>query len=153
MLISMATSSTGALLWSVAPPSPPPFFLFLPEKWYYHYEICNSASRVVGEGRGIKSYVQGFYDNCPWYSSDWWLWDVTLHPTNTHPTAHPTPISFQIQPWTLCLYWENETCGGGGSLISKGCKKRQFEKEKKTRSYFFKAFSMLFVLRGTEKKY
>lgn len=53
--------------------SPPPssFFLFLPQKqYYYHYEICNSASRQ-GEGKDIKRYVRGFYDNYPWYSSDW----------------------------------------------------------------------------------
>lgn len=119
LLISMATSWTGTLLWSV-PSLPSPFLFFLlPQKWYYyHYEICNSASVVAAlrGGRSIKSRARGFYDNCPQEPSDWWLWDVPPPPKN------PTPSKCTHEH---CVHSQGrEQCGGGGKMQSMGERKR-----------------------------
>lgn len=103
------------------PPSSFSFFL-LPQIWYYyHYEICNSASVMAAlrGGRSVKSRARGFYDNCPQEPSDWWLWDMPPPPKKK---KNPTPSKCTHEH---CVHSQGrEKCGGGGKMQSMGERKR-----------------------------
>lgn len=116
--------------------SPPPrcpstssfFFLFASEMILL--SLCDMQFCECGGGRGVESRARGFYDNCPQYPSDWWLWDVTPPP----PSSPPPP---QMHTWTLCPQsGKREVWGRGEKMQTKRERGRNGEKRKTEKLFF-----------------
>lgn len=109
-------------------------------------QFCKSG----GGGRGVKSRARGFYDNCPQYPSDWWLWDVPPSSLSPHHHHHPSSSSPNAHMNTVSIVKERSSVGEGGDVSTgrnrKGKNREQWQKE----VVFFKARLVCGTERGKQ---